>query len=144
MTLKKHANIKDFLDEYKDFYSIGINWRLFGDNGQLNVKDNNYSLLTRFTRCERELNKHIKLIINLALAKNNLHFVLPHCVLESLKFNVTVSVDKTHYIHGPFNMQFDINNPIAYLNHYLSKTKQEWIENKIPKGKCDCPLNHPA
>ena len=144
LTLKKHANIKDFLDEYKDFYSIGINWRLFGDNGQLNVKDNNYSLLTRFTRCERELNKHIKLIINLALAKNNLHFVLPHCVLESLKFNVTVSVDKTHYIHGPFNMQFDINNPIAYLNHYLSKTKQEWIENKIPKGKCDCPLNHPA
>ena len=74
-----------------------------------------------------------------------LHFAYPHCFIESFKYNVTISVDKTHYIHGPFNMNTSITDQtIAYLNHYICKTKQEWIENKIPKGKCDCPLNHPA
>lgn len=58
--------------------------------------------------------------------------------------NVTVDSTKTHYVYGPFNENADIGSVPAYIAHYRSKTKQEWIDNKIPKGKADFYKSNPS
>ena len=62
LVLKKHNNIKEFIMDYDEYSSIGINWVLFGDN-DLNSVDNNYEVLSRFTKRQSSINPHIKSII---------------------------------------------------------------------------------
>lgn len=63
-----------------------------------------------------------------------LHFINPHFVDKSLQFNVVVDLDKTHFIHGPWN--YNCTSTIAQLNHYNSKTWPEF-KAKIKRGRAD-------
>lgn len=45
LCLKKDSSLEDFLARYDDVYGVGINWRVFGDNGLTGVDGINYSLL---------------------------------------------------------------------------------------------------
>lgn len=134
LSLPNHQNVKDFLINYNDVYSIGINWRLFGNN---NLSFNgNYSLVNRFTKCQKAFNKHVKLIINLKKIYNltSLRFQTPHNLELSNKMDITINVDKTAYIHGPFNDCIS-THPNAYLNHYYCKTIEEYNDIKLARAK---------
>ena len=128
IVLKKWSNISDFLAEYKDFYSLGLNWSMFSSN-HLQF-DGQYSLVKRFTRCKKEFLEQIKTLINFNKAKNLLHFNSPHSIRE---MNCTVAVNKTHYINGPLNRAPLSDRQIAYINHYNVKTKKEW-DQKMARG----------
>ena len=135
-----NGSLSSFLSRYCDVYGIGVNWRVFGDNGRLSVDKNEYSLLKRFTKCQKTLDRHIKTILNINMSKNMFHFVNPHFVDASLKYNVIVDVDKTCFIHGPWN--YGCKCEIAQLNHYHSKTWPEFQE-KMKRGKADTLKLHP-
>ena len=141
LCLKQKSNVKDFLCEYTDIPAIGINWRCFGDNGLKRVMNGDYSLVKRFTMCEKSLNKHIKTIINFNVLRNLAHFINPHFVDLAWNNDICVNVERTHWIHGPFN-QLDLNSNIAQLNHYYSKTCEEF-QHKLIRGKPDFPPSHP-
>ena len=64
LVLKKHKNIKEFIQDYSDYEAIGINWLLFGDNGHDSVGED-YGVLNRFTKRQSSINPHIKSIIKL-------------------------------------------------------------------------------
>lgn len=88
--------------------------------------------------CERGLNKHVKVAVNCKKLDKSQFFCNPHCISGSIRhMDVTIDSTKTHYVYGPFNEGADIETVPAYIAHYRSKTKQEWIDNKIPKGKAD-------
>ena len=132
LTLRKHKCVNDFIAEYVDFDAVAINWRLFGDNGLTGDENIGYSCLKRFTKCEKTLNKHVKLIINLNRVdktKQTLHSYCVHYTLKSISQNSTINVSKQHFVHGPFN-ETDLDKciNIAYLNHYRNKTKKEALE----------------
>ncbi len=136
--LVRDSNIKTFLSNYVGYGAIGLNWRLFGDNGLSSVQDGDYSLVRRFTRCGKKLNRHIKTILNLhAIDREEVRFVSPHHLNIAEKGHFTVSVDKRYFIADPINRHFDYK--IAWINHYQSKTIEEFKTNKCSKGRCDCP-----
>jgi hypothetical protein len=125
LVLKKHNNVKDFISQYSDYRGIGINWCIFGDNGHEEIDDNNYSLIDRFTRREKEMDQHVKSIVR--LNNNNLYMNVHnpnHPIVNTLGNEFT----------GPFNMEKD--DSIAQLNHYFCKTKKEF-EEKIKRGRSD-------
>ena len=123
LVLKKHNNIKEFISDYNDFLSVGINWVFFGDNG-LEFADNDYSVIRRFIKRQKLVNKHIKSIVK--LRKNLIMDVHnPACSWVNTNKNIN---------SGPFN-----NNPsddIAQINHYFTKTKDEFIK-KRERGRAD-------
>jgi hypothetical protein len=122
IVLKKHTNIKDFIQEYTLYQSIAMNWVFFGDNNQTALKK---GVLSRFTKRQKEPDKHIKVLVKLS---KNVKMLGPH--------NANVPwVDTNKYVG---NDGFNLNGPIDVIqvNHYFSKTKEEFI-NKINRGRAD-------
>jgi hypothetical protein len=123
IVLKKHKNIKNFIQDYDEFDSIGINWVLFGSNNLSYPKDSNFSVIKRFTKRQSKVNSHIKSIVKV---KKGLKFSSPHEVKLSwvdTNFNLK---------KGPYNNEG--TDDIAQINHYFCKTKEEFI-NKINRGR---------
>jgi len=127
LVLKKHNNIKSFLEEYDDCNAIGINWAMFGNNGHETVLNNNYSVLERFTKrgdINFGGNKHIKTIVKLPCNK----YQDIHCVCGDW-FNLNKEIRS-----GAFNEPIDWS--IAQLNHYFSKSTEE-LKQKCNRGRAD-------
>ena len=135
LCLKQDKSLEQFLSRYNDVYGVGVNWRVFGDNGLITV-EGDYSVLSRFTRCQDKLDRHIKTVLNLKMSRNMMHFVNPHFVDGSIKYNAIVDLDKRKFIHGPWN--YDCTSNVAQLNHYNSKTFPEFID-KMKRGRADMP-----
>ena len=129
VVLKQHSNILDFLFEYNDYYAVGLNWSVFGSNGR--TFDGEYSLIKRFTKCRKRFIDEIKCFVNFNLAKDTLQFTWnPHNV-EGI--DKTIAVDKSHYINGPWNREHGAGREIAYINHYYTKTREEFRQ-KMDRG----------
>lgn len=128
LVLKKHKNIKDFIEDYKDYNGIGINWVLFGDNNL--TFDGNYSVLERFTKRQTGINQHIKSIV-----KADKNFLI-----QGVHNPVNVSLIDTdlRVFNGPFN-PFG-KDDVAQLNHYFCKTRTEW-EQKRNRGRADVSVS---
>jgi len=130
LVLKKHFSIKDFINSYMEYNVIGINWRLFGDNG-LTEKGDDLSVLKRFTKRQKGLNPHVKSIVKVTdpPMRVGLH--------TSEKENVLVVGPNGKTFVGPWNYEGDYK--VAQLNHYFTKTKQEFIE-KCARGRASINL----
>ena len=125
LVLKKSSTIRELLLEYSDVEALAINWVLFGDNGLTEVADD-YSLLRRFTKRQVGVNEHIKCILNLT---NNSSAMDVHNPLD-----IPATDTNRKKVTGPFNPHGD--DTIAQLNHYYSKTTQEFKE-KVDRGRAD-------
>ena len=141
LCLKKHLSVSEFLSQYADVYGLCVNWRFFGDNGLTAVQDGNYSLLERFTRCQDVLDRHVKTFLNFKKCGSAFHFVNPHFVDASMAYDVMVDVDRTCFVHGPWN--YGCMSQTAQINHYFSKTIQEFRDLKMRRGKADTAKSHP-
>ena len=80
------------------------------------------------------MDRHIKTVLNLKMSRNMMHFVNPHFVDGSIKYNAIVDLDKRKFIHGPWND--GCTSTVAQLNHYNSKTFPEFMD-KIKRGRAD-------
>jgi hypothetical protein len=126
LVLKKHDNVKTFLLDYNEYESVGINWVLFGNNNQTTV-NGDYSVIKRFTKRQKNVNKHVKCIVKLS-----------HLVLMDVHNPKTSWVDVHKRINsGPFtNIHTD---DIAQINHYFCKTQEEF-KLKCERGRADSPV----
>jgi hypothetical protein len=123
LVLKKHNNIKEFINDYRDESAIGVNWVFFGDNNQKEI--NEYSVISRFTKRQLQPNEHIKSLVNLKNVRTMyVHNHVGPCVDTNRK-----RIDNT-----PFNPNGPID--VAQINHYFVKTKEEFIK-KINRGRAD-------
>jgi adenylate kinase family enzyme len=115
--LKKHSNIKEFILEYHNEFGISMNWYMFGSNNKL-VRDNENknSLIKQFTFRDKDVNHHIKTLLNL---KSESTMSLPHNPSNKLMDT------NRNFFRGPFNP----NGPtdIIQLNHYYYKTYEDWL-----------------
>lgn len=123
LVLKKHKNIKNFIQDYKEFPGIGINWVLFGDSG-LTKTSGDFSLLRRFTKRQWIINHHIKTIMKLN----------PNFIMDVHNPNTYLVDTNKKKFSGPFN--YNGHNDIAQLNHYFCKTIEEF-KHKCSKGRAD-------
>jgi len=127
LVLKQHNNIQSFLTEYEDCNAIGINWCIFGNNNHTKVINDNYNVLSRFTRRNKELykpNEHIKTIVKIPTSSTqDIHNV------NGLWFNLNKEIRS-----GPFNSPVDWS--VAQLNHYFTKSDEEFLL-KCNRGRAD-------
>lgn len=122
LVLKKHTDIKTFLEDYDEFNGVGINWYLFGDNNQPKPTDD-YSVLKRFTKRKHEMDPHVKCIV-----KPN---TISHYRVHAPSSDKIADTNGRTFI-GPFNPHG--KDDIAQLNHYFTKTIWEW-EFKKTRGR---------
>ena len=123
--LKKHKNINQFLDDYKDYYALGLNWLMFGSS--FHEKKQKGLIIDKYTYCENNQNQHIKTICK---PKYVTYIINPHYV-ETTKPNLIVDTHK-RVISGPFNK--NENSDIAVIYHYWGKSMED-MEEKIKRGR---------
>ena len=123
--LNKCANIKQFLEVFKEADAVGINWLMFGTSG---YNEQPKGLLTEnFIRSEIRLNSHVK------------SFVRPSCVLSVADPHYYNIINRSRYYSGngtkmkmgPFNSQpiIFMKSP-AYIAHYYTQSEQEHNRRK--------------
>jgi len=124
IVLKKHNNIKELIEEYKDRTDvIGLNWFMFGNLG-IEKREGN-SLIKMFTKRSSQIDQHIKVIVN----KNVGPIMLfPHCTYKE-----SMDTNGNKFL-GSFNPSGPTD--VAYINHYYSKTREDWIL-KCERGRAD-------
>lgn len=126
IVLKQHDNIKDFLGDYPHVNALALNWVLFGSSG-LECKDER-GVLQRFVMRQRGVNPHVKVICRLSQT-----IAMPMCHTVRLRRGETRDC-KGNIVHNEFNPLGD--DSIACLNHYFTKSKQEFHE-KCARGRAD-------
>ena len=122
IVLKKHENINDLLEEYKNFGGLGINWRVFGTSGHINkpkglVKDN--YLWRMPDNCTEIINggsSHLKTIIHKEF------FIKVHHPHFCLSTRYLVNEDYEPYPDA----WTDSSRRLAVIHHYITKSEQEW------------------
>ena len=129
IVLKKHNNIKELIEEYKDRTNvIGLNWTFFGNLGKVSREGD--SLLKPFTMRNKGTDQHIKVIVN---ARSGERMQLPHNT-----FNFAMDTNG-HKFGGPFNPNGPMD--VAYISHYYNKTREDWML-RCKRGRVDCNIDH--
>jgi hypothetical protein len=139
--LKKHSGIKDFLVDFKDVQGgLAINWVMFGSNGQTDVKNGNYAVLSRFTRCAKSPNRHIKSILKIkrsnwlqrlfSSGQTKVRMINPHIQ------NIALLDTRREKVEGPFNPGGPVD--LLQINHYFTKSPAEF-RVKVGRERADQP-----
>lgn len=125
LCLNNHINVKDYLTNFSNADSIGINWLMFGNSGHINQPK---GLLTEnFTRSELKLNKHVKSFVRPSCVKNTVN---PH-FYSIINNSRCYTGNGTKMIMGPFNPQpLPFMNSAAYIAHYYIQSEEEYIRRK--------------
>lgn len=133
LKIRSTRTLEQILDTFKDKKSVSVNWRLFGSSGIEKVEEvydpdplditDRFNVLSRFKKCERNLNQHVKQIVHLGIDPG-IVFISPHCT------NVMSVTTDGHPIYGPWNLT-DLDKPHELeLSHYATKSRQECMERR--------------
>lgn len=132
INLKKHRSIGDFLTSYSDADAIGINWRIFGSSSEIGYRPK--LVMERFRYASPVLfgaNHHIKTIAKTsALVKPFIH---THNLVDG---SVFLNADRTLLKGFPAARQDAVSHDIIQINHYFTKSYEEWCAKKA-RGKAD-------
>jgi hypothetical protein len=122
--------ISKFLSKHCRQGSLAIHWRLFGGNGH--TKYQNKNVTNRFTKCERNLNVHVKCI---SVCNHISNILSPHNPLLKNQYKQHDCLGRL--CNGPLNnIGLDEPNVGIYINHYFCKSIEEW-NHKRNKGMAD-------
>jgi len=125
--LNKHSNIKEFLNDpvFIDTDVITVNWRWFGDNGNIYKTDG--KVVDRFPKpAEDQSSIETKVIVKGGLQKTD--FMIGHCCIANNNPCRTKFCDGSPYTRmNPFH---EVNYEYAALNHYYTKSTEEFIKRK--------------
>ena len=131
-------SLKEILEANSDAAQLGINWRLMGSSGLHKDDSSSTSVVERFTKGDKSLNKHVKQIVNLAFFKNNSLpfpvFINPHCT-NGCSFSLS---HKKFF--GPFQMNGLEEKHELELYHYAVKTPEE-LHEKVMRGRADTMIS---
>ncbi len=150
---KKNQSIVEVVDEIlsrdKQAAALGINWQLFGSNGEEKA-DYSRGVLERFTRHAPKNwviqfkgnnfpvgNAHIKTIAN----PRRIFFIYnPHCARYFESFQPVNENGKIISGNIPNAFNFPVTAEKIVVNHYYTKSREEFLE-KMRRGRCDQKRN---
>ena len=134
--IRSGRTLERILTDYHDYPQLSLNWRLYGSSGIMDIqRDENekpvpdaYKVLSRFTKCERVLNRHVKQVVNIAWFRAR-GAKLPRFMLA----HNTDSASKGlmgEMVIGPWNYwKLDETREIE-LAHYATKSKEEFMTRR--------------
>ena len=120
----KDKSIPDFLERFKDFPAVEINWLIFGSSGKSNKSSR--PVMERFKKHSEGthvLNRHVKSIVN------------PRRIFNMIGCHEAARINgKAADSHGnPVKVSFRDRKPqqdIIRINHYAVKSKEEFAEKQ--------------
>ncbi len=120
--------VDDVLADNSKAAALGINWRLFGSNGQEKA-DYTRGVLERFTARDAEVNIQIKTIAD----PRTINFIdNPHSAVYFNNFHSVNEHGKP--FAGPFNEEKTADK--ISINHYYTKSREEYAK-KVQRGRSD-------
>ena len=127
--IRNYTNINDFLSlpKFKKCQSILINWKYFGDNNRLYYEsrplNERFSKPINITNNLKILNNKYFLSAAKSLVKSGLKLswgMLPHYLNNTINCRPDGSILNDYF--SPYQ------HSIAYINHYITKSTEEFIE----------------
>jgi len=136
LILPHHDHVHAFLEEYREFDQIGMNWLLFGSNHHHDEPST--SMLVSYTRCQNHFDAHIKSFVRPTTIKT---FVNPHCYY-TIDMSKSVGVDRRplDFQHPEwFNNSLTIDSPElnAYIAHYIFQSYETYRHRKVERTRDD-------
>lgn len=124
-------SIKKFLsqEKFKNFDSVGIQWMIMDDNNQVTVKNNDYSLMNRFTtgvfnRCGKRIVRG-GLKLTRGFSAHGVRYI-KGCDVNGNPC-ITDDTDEVEFSRiQKFIVQTD-----TYFKHFMLKTLEEYVTNKM-------------
>jgi hypothetical protein len=130
----KTDDIREVLKDYEQYASLQLSWHTFGSNGhETKTEGSLYERFTKRAKADAGINRHTQTICQptrtLALKTDDPHHVkLPYP-------EISVNTNKEPIVPpSPFTRQL---HDVAYIPHYISKSKEEWA---IKNGKLRCDI----
>jgi len=122
-------HLSDKIKEYEDYSAIGVNWHCYG-NSFLELYDDR-PVIERFTkRAEKNFykNLHVKVIVKISDVNfcDNPHYFF-------YKNNKLAVNEEKNFFSGPLTDK--VYGNIFRINHYLLKSKEEFLKYKLYKQK---------
>ena len=134
-----YNDIFDFLNDFSSYDSIRVQWKMYGDNNQLFY--NNKPLFERFRYINNSKNdKHVKQIINCNKEFKEELIFCAHGYLNKSYNNVNVLKETQNNPYMEVTGAKD-NLPV-YLNHFYSKSTEEFIRRKYKKTSAVTGINN--
>jgi hypothetical protein len=130
-------NIKNFLNSRNYVRAYKLNWRIYGDNGNILYEDK--PVTERFPEPLSETvtfhynfpeNYHVKSILRNDVKVNFTDN--PHGINELGEYYTPAG---NRVGGGPFNESLEYS--VLYVRHYYTKSLQEWCENKLGRSYAD-------
>jgi hypothetical protein len=133
---RQKDDLRFVLQEYEEFSSLVVNWRIFGSSGFIKRPPTQINHLFQRAKKENWFNKYVKSIvrpetINLDLIAKYANISLPHMFIP--------------HIGNPVNEQFEPITNIGFrqnfhdeklvINHYALRSFQDFWEVKVLRGR---------
>lgn len=146
----ENMTVSDFLSQqhFTDTDMIYINWKCYGDSDKIYYEAGIpiYERLTQpiafdnrtwkdaestigFTQLFYD-NQHVKSIVR---TNKNVQYLCPHNVVSYSHEKLCVKNASGNNI-SDYAITENIDYSCAYIRHYITKTIQEWMENKMQRG----------
>lgn len=126
----------------EDVAAMAINWRIFGSSGMHFRQPG--GVLERFTlasHCDRVVNRHVKSIVKPARVES----MTAHTAkLHSGYRYVTADGREAAFLDDKADSgrtQCVVDTPVK-IHHYNIKSREEFIDTKIPRGRANMGANH--
>jgi len=124
---KSIFGVKHLLGKYNSAASIGVNWLMFGSNYL--DKEPKGTIIESYTRCEQNLNKHVKSFTRPSRIINasNPHYYNVHD--KNRVVSITGHMMNGNLAFNPTNVPYD--QVPAYIAHHVHQSKETFIRRKI-------------
>ena len=129
-------NIEDFMERYTAGSVLLVNWRLMTDNGLVHYDPR--PVQERFTepmkidqrvKYDFPENRHIKSMVRGGLSSMSFTGHNPHCPKKPNLYCINAQGKRTEQ-----SAFADIDHSLIWLDHYWTKTAEEWVNVKLSRG----------
>ena len=145
LILEKDKTIQDYLSRecFKDKNQILVKWKIYTDNDL--IYDDGRPNLERFTTesttddWTKDLVKSfIRTTFNDIYIDNTIHYFFDkNDILKKTSCDYNGQLVELTLYGIPIGILDNIDNPLAYIKHFATKTIDEWINNKLKRGVGD-------
>jgi len=133
----KYKNIYEFLNDFNNYDGIKVQWKMYGDNGNLHYE--NKTVIERFlSPTNFAYHREVKSILKCKEYKFKLKFGA-HGI--SNKEPIVVNMKKLRVYGKNLDIKRYKDLPV-YLNHFYSKSTEEYIQRKFNKTDATFGRNH--
>ena len=139
LVLNKDDKVHTFLEKYKNYHQIGINWLMFGSNNKNEVLTENETILETYTKSNHKMDKHIKTFLNLKMKHIQIKGINPHVyILNNMEKSIHSNFSRLNQKEPYFFQTTDnFNTAIAFIAHYVFQSYNTYIERKIKLPRDD-------